>query len=50
MYLTLTGEKTLRHFWQESPGSILYLAGRLQKKRRQDVERQLLAEAEIEEE
>ena len=48
--MALTGEKTLRHFWQESPRSLLYLSGKLQKKYRQQVEEQLRQDAEIEEE
>jgi len=43
--MTLTGEKTLRHFWQESPRSILYLADRIQKKHRPSAEAPLVAEA-----
>lgn len=50
MYIALTGEKTLRHFWRESPGSLMYLAERVRKKHRQQAEEQLLADAETEEE
>ncbi|MBQ8616292.1 MAG: hypothetical protein IJ418_02145 [Clostridia bacterium] len=44
MYLALTGERTLQHFWQESPRSILYLCGRIHKKYQQQTEDRLRSE------
>lgn len=44
MYLALTGEKTLKHFWQETPRSIMYLLERLQKKHKKQTEDRLRME------
>lgn len=44
MYLALTGEKTLKHFWQETPRSMMYLFERLQKKHKKQTEDRLRME------